>query len=249
MSNFTEVKIKNINGIALDWAVAYARSEAEEDWLHVTKRQHSNNDMCLFLDGDIPKMHLEVGNIFEPSSNPAQAVLLMNSAHSNIHSEMDVNDQWEAWNADDAESDRYSGDTRQEAAMRSYVSAALKSDSVEIPEELLMDTLRNHFKRVSPDKNNGMTSWLHKEEDVWVTFYPKATEGPIYIAFHAVESVPEGRMPWTVNNRSIKTGDVDQKGKHASMDVHGAFSTLDLALQGAMDEISSQPKSRSGFKP
>lgn len=48
----------------------------------------------------------------------------------------------------------------------------------------------------------GMDHYLHSSSTVWVVFYPNANK-PHYQAFKAVEEVPEGRLPWTVDNRRI----------------------------------------------
>lgn len=73
-----------------------------------------------------------------------------------------------------------------------------------------------------PVKRNFDTVWMHKTKAVWIVFY-EAVEGvrlAYYQAYRAVNPVPAGREPWTVDNRRI--GDAN----------HG-FPTLEAAMQAA----------------
>ena len=62
--------------------------------------------------------------------------------------------------------------------------------------------------------------WLHETKPNWIIHYPatRATAAH-YQAYRAVERVPEGRKPWTVDNRRIGSPD--------------GFVTLDQAMQAA----------------
>lgn len=49
------------------------------------------------------------------------------------------------------------------------------------------------------------TTWLHTSRPVWIRYY-EPIEGArlgFYQAYRAVEHVPKGRDPWTVDNRRI----------------------------------------------
>jgi hypothetical protein len=50
---------------------------------------------------------------------------------------------------------------------------------------------------------------LHRSEHVWIVHYDTFS-GPhpaVYRAYRAVERVPKGRWPWTVDNRAIGSRD------------------------------------------
>lgn len=45
--------------------------------------------------------------------------------------------------------------------------------------------------------------WLHNAQPIWIVHYPvlKEQRKPSFIAYRAVDYLPAGRDPWTVNNR------------------------------------------------
>lgn len=50
--------------------------------------------------------------------------------------------------------------------------------------------------------------WLHNSRPVWIVEYSGTrVRGPFFQAYKAVEKVPAGRDPWTVDNRRIGTED------------------------------------------
>lgn len=55
------------------------------------------------------------------------------------------------------------------------------------------------------DRNAG-TTWLCDTRPVWVVHYPTTpARNEFYQAYKAIQPVPRGRMPWTVDNRRIGT--------------------------------------------
>ncbi len=62
--------------------------------------------------------------------------------------------------------------------------------------------------------------WLHETKPHWIIQY-QATRATAahYQAYRAVERVPQGRNPWTVDNRRIGSPD--------------GFATLEQAIQAA----------------
>lgn len=81
--------------------------------------------------------------------------------------------------------------------------------------------------------------WVHDTCPIWVSFYPEV-EGvrpAHFIPYRAIEPVPAGRKPWTVNNRRIGS----DRG----------FGSLDAAIAKALgtpDSASGSP-SRSEARP
>ncbi len=76
------------------------------------------------------------------------------------------------------------------------------------------------FKPVERDTG---TVWMHKTKAVWIVFY-EAVEGvrlAYYQAYRAVNPVPTGRAPWSVDNRRIGPAD------------HG-FPSLEAAMEAAL---------------
>jgi hypothetical protein len=67
--------------------------------------------------------------------------------------------------------------------------------------------------------------WMHDSAPVWIVKYDAITTGPhrraaFYQAYRAVQPVPKGRMPWSIDNRRIGTED--------------GFATLTAAQQAAV---------------
>lgn len=63
--------------------------------------------------------------------------------------------------------------------------------------------------------------WKHKTKPVWIVFYP-AVQGvrqAFYEAYKAIQPVPKGREPYSVDNRRISNG-------------HG-YPTLEEAMEAA----------------
>jgi len=62
--------------------------------------------------------------------------------------------------------------------------------------------------------------WVHETKPHWIVHYPATrVMGEHYQAYRAVERVPEGRKPWSVDNRRIGSPD--------------GFRALDEAMQAA----------------
>lgn len=66
-------------------------------------------------------------------------------------------------------------------------------------------------------------AWLHNSGDKWIVHY-NAVSPPFYQAYRAIDTVPKGRMPWTIDNRRIGTP-------------HG-FKTLEQAMAAVTGETS-----------
>ena len=46
--------------------------------------------------------------------------------------------------------------------------------------------------------------WLHESKPVFISHYPATrARGEYYQAYKAIQPVPAGRMPWTIDNRRI----------------------------------------------
>jgi hypothetical protein len=68
-----------------------------------------------------------------------------------------------------------------------------------------MQVTQAQFTQVSRFPHDAANTWQHNSKPVWVTFYP-AVDGvrpAHYIPYRAVQAVPAGRKPWTVDNRRI----------------------------------------------
>ena len=62
--------------------------------------------------------------------------------------------------------------------------------------------------------------WLHASGTRWVTGYePIGDRTQTFRAYRAIEHVPKGRLPWTVDNRHIG----------------GSYRTLDAALTAVLE--------------
>lgn len=95
--------------------------------------------------------------------------------------------------------------------------------------------IEDEFNEVDPKEHNGLKSWLHKTESIWVTYYPNAPDGPIYEAYKAVAHVPEGRKPWTIANRRIQQGDA------GFVNIEEAFDAAIVAANKIKPGISFSP--------
>ena len=60
-------------------------------------------------------------------------------------------------------------------------------------------TIESHFTKM--DRNYEIV-WLHKTKPTWVTFYENSTHPVLsfYQAYKAIEKIPDGRLPWTVDH-------------------------------------------------
>lgn len=64
------------------------------------------------------------------------------------------------------------------------------------------------------------SSWVHKSRPIWVTHYPSTRlRAAFFQAYRAIQKVPAGRAPWTVDNRRIGSED--------------GFETLEQAVHAA----------------
>ena len=71
-------------------------------------------------------------------------------------------------------------------------------------------------------------TWLHSDKPVWIVRYD-AVPGIRLECWHAYRSVkapPKGRLPWTVDNKSIGSAD--------------GFSSLESAIEAAEAWLSAQ---------
>jgi hypothetical protein len=48
---------------------------------------------------------------------------------------------------------------------------------------------------------------LHRSAHVWIVHYENTRAPDVYRAYRAVQRVPNGRWPWTVDNRAIGSRD------------------------------------------
>ena len=66
--------------------------------------------------------------------------------------------------------------------------------------------------------------WMHTEKPHWIVFYEAfksdfMTRPAFYEAYRAIHPVPNGRKPWTIDNKRFSTGN--------------GFRTLRQAMQAA----------------
>lgn len=54
------------------------------------------------------------------------------------------------------------------------------------------------------ERLHGSTCWLHNTKNVWIVEYQASRIRPHhYQTYKAVQPVPKGRMPWTIDNRRM----------------------------------------------
>ena len=70
------------------------------------------------------------------------------------------------------------------------------------------------------EQRQGREVWRHKSKPHWIVHYPSTkVRGAHYQAYRAVEKVPQGHGPWTVDNRRMGGDD--------------GFESLESAMQAA----------------
>lgn len=78
----------------------------------------------------------------------------------------------------------------------------------------------------------GTDCWLHSSCEVWATRYeaiPGFRDYDVFYAYRAVERVPRGRMPWTVDNRSIGSKSEPFRTLAAAADAARAAAPAEVA--------------------
>lgn len=87
---------------------------------------------------------------------------------------------------------------------------------------MLGKKLNKNFRVV---RRPGQRVWLHVSKPVWIVFYPFMEFFQVY---RAIEHVPEGRNPWTIDNRVIGPKE--------------GFTSLAAAMRAACKATVSKPQ-------
>ena len=60
------------------------------------------------------------------------------------------------------------------------------------------------FRKIDSSLHNRQETWLHDSGSSWVVAYPAVHNRlPVFRAYRAINPVPAGRMPWTIDNKRI----------------------------------------------